>query len=275
VADYENGGVSYLAVLFQATSWEDLLNRYSLLSEVTHVQAGAVYRVQQLEQQLAQQKQEQQAAFQKLQEQTQQLQSIIASHQQLVQRANAKVNTVSRDASLRASIEADLENRIHYTKRQIEQIQQQTAKDVAKMNSKSYVSNAEKALSSVDASSLIQYALTLRGIPYVYGGESPATGFDCSGFTTYVFRHFGITLPRKSEYQFGIGVPVSANHLKPGDLVFFHTIPNSPGASHVGIYIGHGQMINAEVSGGVRVSQVFSPYYWASRYIGARDVIRH
>lgn len=114
---------------------------------------------------------------------------------------------------------------------------------------------------------LIDHALSLKGVPYVFGGTS-RKGFDCSGFTQYVFKGSGISLPRTSFEQCGIGSSVSRDQLQEGDLVFFHTY--TAGASHVGIYIGGGRFIHASNSG-VRVTNLADNYYEA-RYLGARHI---
>ncbi|MCB2300701.1 C40 family peptidase [Clostridium tagluense] len=95
------------------------------------------------------------------------------------------------------------------------------------------------------SNSLLAYASNFLGVNYVWGGTSPS-GFDCSGFTQYVFAHFGVDIPRVSEDQQNVGTLISRDNLQPGDLVFF----GSP-AHHVGIYVGNGDMINAPHSGAV------------------------
>lgn len=114
---------------------------------------------------------------------------------------------------------------------------------------------------------IVQYAATLRGIPYKFGGTTTA-GFDCSGYTQYVFAKFGKNLPRDSYSQFTVGSPVGKNDLKPGDLVFFTTY--APGASHVGIYAGGGSFLDASDTG-VGVNDL-TRGYWGARYIGARRI---
>ncbi|MBU3172629.1 C40 family peptidase [Clostridium estertheticum] len=99
--------------------------------------------------------------------------------------------------------------------------------------------------SGASSSALISYASQFLGVNYVWGGTSPS-GFDCSGFTQYVFAHFGVDIPRVSEDQQNVGTLVSRENLQPGDLVFF----GSP-AHHVGIYVGNGNMINAPHTGAV------------------------
>ncbi|MCB2341713.1 C40 family peptidase [Clostridium estertheticum] len=100
--------------------------------------------------------------------------------------------------------------------------------------------------SGASSSALISYASQFLGTNYVWGGTSPSPGFDCSGFTQYVFAHFGVDIPRVSEDQQNVGTLVSRENLQPGDLVFF----GSP-AHHVGIYVGNGNMINAPHTGAV------------------------
>lgn len=116
---------------------------------------------------------------------------------------------------------------------------------------------------------VINSSLNYIGVPYVFGGTTPS-GFDCSGFTRYVFAEAGISLPRTADVQYEMGVPVSYSNLQPGDLVFFSTY--TYGASHVGIYMGDDKFINASSSRGVVVDSLSSSY-WASTYIGARRVL--
>ena len=120
---------------------------------------------------------------------------------------------------------------------------------------------------SSGSSSIVDRALSLQGTPYVFGGTT-RRGFDCSGFTKYVYASFGISLPRTSYAQFASGAAVSKNDLRPGDLVFFTTY--SRGASHVGIYIGGGRFVQASnPNSGVEVSSLSDSFY-SSRYLGAR-----
>ena len=120
------------------------------------------------------------------------------------------------------------------------------------------------------ADQLVCVAKSYLGYAYVWGGTSPSTGFDCSGFTKYVFAQLGYSLNRTAAQQLGDGTPVS--ELKVGDLVFFNnTYSTSAAASHVGIYIGDNQFIHA-ADGGVKITDLSNPFY-ASRYVGARRVL--
>jgi len=119
------------------------------------------------------------------------------------------------------------------------------------------------------ASQIIATAKKYIGVPYVWGGSTPS-GFDCSGFVQYVFSRHGISLPRTSKEQYGIGTSVSKSDLKAGDLVFFNT--EGSGVSHLGIYIGNNQFIHASTSKGVIISSL-SNTYWAPRYYGAKRIL--
>ena len=114
---------------------------------------------------------------------------------------------------------------------------------------------------------LVQVALRYQGVPYVFGGTSPG-GFDCSGYTRFVFAQVGVPIPRMADEQYYAYPKVS--ELKVGDLVFFETY--EPGPSHVGIYLGNRKFVNASSSRGVVVDSLDSSY-WGARYIGARRVL--
>jgi cell wall-associated NlpC family hydrolase len=116
---------------------------------------------------------------------------------------------------------------------------------------------------------LVGTALNLRGTPYRNGG-SDITGFDCSGFTQYVFAQHGIGLPRSVEEQSQIGKKVKPEELASGDLVFFSTV--SRGASHVGIVVGGDEFIHAPTSNGVVRVEHLSSTYWSQRFLEARRV---
>lgn len=118
---------------------------------------------------------------------------------------------------------------------------------------------------------LALYALSLDGTPYKYGGSSPETGFDCSGFVGHVFRQSaGINLPRSSEEISRFGKKLETDELKPGDLVFFNTMNRR--YSHVGIYLGDGQFIHSPSTGKSVTVVNMNDKYYRQRYNGARRV---
>ncbi len=123
------------------------------------------------------------------------------------------------------------------------------------------------------AQQIVEFAKKYVGYPYVWGGTSPS-GFDCSGFTYYVFKQFGYSLNRTAAAQLSNGYAVSMADLQPGDLVLFGgTYASNAAATHVGIYIGGGQFIHAANSGTGVVISALSESYYASRFVGGRRIV--
>ncbi len=120
-----------------------------------------------------------------------------------------------------------------------------------------------------DPYALVGTALNLRGAPYRNGGSDPS-GFDCSGFTQYVFAQHGIALPRDVQEQARLGKKVDPDDLAMGDLVFFTTV--AAGASHVGIAIGGDQFVHAPSSTGVVRVERLSATYWSQRFVAAKRI---
>lgn len=118
-----------------------------------------------------------------------------------------------------------------------------------------------------NGSSVVETAKSYIGSSYVYGASGPSS-FDCSGFTSYIYKQYGVSLNRTAAGQYSNGVAVSKDELQPGDLVMF----GKSGINHVGIYIGGGQMVHAaNPSRGVTTDTINSGYYY-NNYVGARRV---
>jgi cell wall-associated NlpC family hydrolase len=124
---------------------------------------------------------------------------------------------------------------------------------------------------STKATEIIKNAQKYMGVPYVWGGDTP-TGWDCSGYTQYVMRESGITIPRTAAEQYATGTAVNKKDLKTGDLVFFTTY--KPGASHVGFYMGDGKFIHASSAAQKVTINSLSEDYYTEHYIGARRYIQ-
>ncbi len=121
------------------------------------------------------------------------------------------------------------------------------------------------------ASAVLRTALQFQGVPYLWGGESPVTGFDCSGFVRYVLAQHSVPAPRTATEQYALGTRVNLRNVRAGDLVFFSTV--APGPSHVGLVISGVEFVHAPAASGVvRIEQMRSSY-WTSRYVGARRVL--
>ena len=150
-------------------------------------------------------------------------------------------------------------------------------------NSEEISTSSNSSSSSVKASEIVAYAKEFLGVPYVYGGASPS-GFDCSGFTMYVFNHFGISMGHGAQMQSREGTAVKAdksskssllNNLEVGDLVFFLDYETMDEIGHCGIYIGNGDFIHASSGSGycVKINSLLPGEYYNTRYCAARRVI--
>lgn len=122
------------------------------------------------------------------------------------------------------------------------------------------------------ANAVLIRAIGLVGTPYRYGGNTPQTGFDCSGLVNFVFRDMDhLALPRTARDIAALPVPAIRDaHLAPADLVFF----GSGRVDHVGIYVGQGRFVHAPNSGGTVRLDAINGYYWREHYLGARRVLR-
>ena len=152
-------------------------------------------------------------------------------------------------------------------------------------SSKSVKSSSSNAYSSSskNGNKVVNYAKKFLGVPYVYGGASPSR-FDCSGFTMYVFKKFGVSMPHSASAQSRYGKVVNydksssssiKNNLKPGDLVLFLEYSTMKGIGHCGIYIGNGYFIHASSGSGrcVKINCLLPGDYYNKRFCGARRIV--
>lgn len=120
---------------------------------------------------------------------------------------------------------------------------------------------------------IIDYAANFLGIRYTYGGSTPSTGFDCSGFVKYVYSHFGVSLSRSSSSQYSDVTRISKSSLSVGDLVFFSRYAGGSSVGHVGIYVGNGEFIHAPSPGKSVCYDSLGSSYYSSHYIGSGTLL--
>ncbi|SMQ65692.1 Cell wall-associated hydrolase, NlpC family [Bacillus sp. OV166] len=207
----------------------------------------------------------------KIEEDKKEVEKGIAEAKNTLQNQQAQLAQQKAEQARQLAAQQQAQQRAQQVQQQSEQpaqqAQQQTQQQapVSSRPSKSAPpSVAAISTNSGSASAMIAYAKQFLGVPYVWGGSTPS-GFDCSGFTSYVFRSVGINLPRVSRDQQNVGTRISPSQVQPGDLVF----RGSP-AYHVGIYIGGGQYIHAPQTGDVVKIASYNP----SKFSSAARVLR-
>lgn len=172
----------------------------------------------------------------------------------------SKVKVGDKEGYISSSL---LSDKRQETSRSMTKFREKTAEESNKTE------NTSNVASSGNGSSVVATANQYIGSRYVYGGTTPS-GFDCSGFTSYVYKKYGVSLSRTAAGQYSNGVAVSKGELQPGDLVMF----GKSGINHVGIYIGGGKMIHAaNPSRGVTTDTINSGYY-GTNYVGARRILQ-
>lgn len=188
---------------------------------------------------------------------------------EVIEEANGwcKVKVSGKEGYISASLLSDKKqetSRSIETPRKTEENKQTEKTEANNTNTQQQTTNT----SSTSGSSVVEKAKSFIGSKYVYGGSSP-NGFDCSGFTSYIYNQYGISLNRTAAGQNSNGTAVDRGNLQPGDLVLF----GKSGINHVGIYVGNGQIVHAaNASRGVTTDTINSGYY-NTNYVGARRVI--
>jgi cell wall-associated NlpC family hydrolase len=259
-----DGQDSTLAVLLGSTSLDQLLNRMDAVDRVSQQDALILRQVAYFRRQV----QQRQVALKKAHSEQVQL---------VGERAAAKASIASQLGQRRALLNS-IQGQIAQLQAQERARQAELQREAqARLAAQQQAAGSQALVQTVAPPSsggggsapppphyggVVGVAMRYLGVPYVWGGASPS-GFDCSGFTMYVYAQVGVSLPHNAAAQYGYGSPVSRSALQPGDLVFFD------GLGHVGLYIGGGSFIHAPHTGDVVKISSISGWY-ASTFVGAR-----
>lgn len=236
---YKNGKVNVIDVLLNTESFSDFLNRFYLLTVIGQRDAKVVELLRLEKRQLEFLKNESEEMLAK----QAQLESDLKTRQLSIEGQMSQLSKVLKgiEADIRAIIEQ--ENDL-MAKEQLQRLEELKIRALS----------GETGLRTlVDPTSVVNTALQYLGVPYLWGGEDPEKGLDCSGLSLLVFRQHGVILPHYSRSQFKLGEPVEKENLQPGDLVFF----GSP-IHHLGIYMGSDLFIHAPRTGDVVKISKFS-----------------
>ncbi|MGX6445891.1 C40 family peptidase [Neobacillus sp. K501] len=259
--------VTYAELLISSTSVSEFFNRATAISKIIESDTDLLNGLKEKEQALKN-------AEEQLHNQVNQLkasQVALAAEQKQIEEDKSQVETALADAQNTLQSQENQLQAQQEAERQAQLAQQFAAQEAQRAQQTVAVSNTPSASNtapsapsapsitdSATAAAVIANAKQYLGVPYVWGGSTPS-GFDCSGFVSYVYRSVGISLPRTSSSQQNVGTRISPSQVQPGDLVF-----NGSPAYHVGIYIGGGQYIHAPQTGDVVKIAPYNPSRFSS-----------
>jgi peptidoglycan DL-endopeptidase CwlO len=269
------GGNTGLDVLIGTTSLDDLLNRINTASRIASADEQIARQVlsfrNEVQRREARLKEARRSATSLVAERAaarRSVESQLAQRRQMLSSIRGQIAQLeARERARQAELRRELRARLATQEQQARvQALDNTFSAPAPPSTGSEGSVSGTApVTAPSRANVVAIAMRYLGVPYRWGGASPSTGFDCSGFTMYVYAQVGITLPHYTGSQYAMGVPVSRSQLQPGDLVFFD------GLGHEGIYVGNNQFIHAPHTGDVVKISSISGWY-ASTYVGARRV---
>ena len=250
---YQNGSPDLVEILLGSSSLDEILDGIETASRVTEQDEEILNEVRTFRAEIKQREAE--------------LAEARSKQEQLVAERAAKRQEIEEAMAQRQELLASIKDQIAELKAEERRRQARLeAAAQARLNSQSTTGGGGGPAPPSKYGGVVGIAMQYLGTPYQWGGESPSTGFDCSGFVMYVYSRVGVSLPRVVSAQYTVGVPVSRSELQPGDIVFFNSL------GHNGIYIGGNQFIHSPHTGDVvKISSITG--YSSSGWVGARRVL--
>lgn len=250
-AMYKSGSTGYMEVILSSESIGDFFTRVDMVKSLVNHDQKVISELKSEKETIDKKKKE--------------LETKLSQSEQAKAASEAKKNELVEAAKAKEALVAEIESKSQNLTAQIGNLEAEAQRAAAEAAAASQTPSRENstrepnanntgstapstpapAPSNGSGSAVVSAAYQYLGVPYVWGGTSPS-GFDCSGFTSYVYRQMGVSIPRTARQQQNFGTKVSLSALQPGDLVFW----GSP-AYHVGIYIGGGSYIHAPTTGDV------------------------
>lgn len=267
---YENGDSTMITSFLEADNISDMLNRVEYFNEMYSYDRQLLVTYQQTKEQVAALEQQQETEVAQLQQTQADYQTAATNYQNTIAKKQNSMDGFGEKLKQAQALAAQYQDTISQQNTVIakeeereaqerEQAARAAAQAAANQNNNSHSGTGSGSgnsggnsntgssggqnlnpahTTSVSGSAVVQYALNFVGNPYVWGGKDPNTGADCSGFTSYVYGHFGISIPSYSYAQRSVGQEVSYENAQPGDLICY--------AGHVAIYMGNGQIVHAK-----------------------------
>ncbi|MGH3056933.1 MAG: NlpC/P60 family protein, partial [Gaiellaceae bacterium] len=251
---YVNGQTDLIEILLGSSSLDEILDRLETANRVSNQDSQILDEVRRFRKEVKKHELE--------------LEQAASRQEQLVAERAAKRDEIEAAMAERQGLLASIKDQIAEIQaaereRQRRLEAQARSRLVSQPTSSSGGGDAPTGAPPSQYGGVVGIAMQYLGIPYRWGGSSPSTGFDCSGFVMYVYSQVGVSLPHNAAMQYGYGSAVSRSELQPGDLVFFN------GLGHNGIYIGGGQFIHSPHTGDVvKISSITG--WYADTWVGGR-----
>ncbi|MGI9657501.1 MAG: NlpC/P60 family protein [Gaiellaceae bacterium] len=285
-AIYMGNDATSLEVILGSTSVEQLMDRVSTVERVSsrdraivESARGARVETSQRERKLREARQSQADVVAELDGQRRDIERLLTERENLALSIEDELTRlVAEEARRQEELKAETERRLAAERAERRSIAQTAAETPRSASAPQAEASPAPSSSPAPAAApppappppaakytgVVATAMKFLGVPYVWGGESPSGGFDCSGFVLYVYRQHGVSLPHHAATQFNYGTPVTRSQLQPGDIVFFN------GLGHNGIYIGDDKFVHAPHTGDVvKISSLNDSWYTAT-WVGAR-----